>query len=76
MQQIEHALHVHLTMQASPLPQVIAAQTDYQGGNQKTSVQRLEVLVVKGVNKVSSSSLTVIIFFTCNNNIIFTCNTV
>ena len=56
-------LHVHLSAQASPLPQVIAAQTDYQGGSQKTSVQRLEVLVVKGVNKVSSASLTCLIFY-------------
>ncbi len=38
--------------QASPLPRVIAAQCSHPSGNDKTSVSRLEILVVKGVNKV------------------------
>ncbi|XP_064390595.1 uncharacterized protein LOC135338393 isoform X2 [Halichondria panicea] len=38
-------------MKASPLPSVIAAQCSHSSGNEKTSVSRLEILVVKGVSK-------------------------
>lgn len=41
-----------LSLQASPLPSVIAAQCSHSSGNEKTSVSRLEILVVKGVSKV------------------------
>ncbi len=45
--------HLNCThKQASPLPRVIAAQCSHPSGNDTTSVSRLEILAVKGVNKV------------------------